>query len=95
MNKANLTLSTSNVSKTYDGGLSASGSAMVSSGTLFGSDSISGGTFAFTNKNVGSSNKSVTTTGVTVNDGNGGGNYNVTYANNTALHPTSPMSQQW
>jgi hypothetical protein len=31
---------------------------------------------------VGINNKSVTATGVTVNDGNSGGNYNVSYANN-------------
>ncbi|HEY8102595.1 MAG TPA: YDG domain-containing protein, partial [Burkholderiaceae bacterium] len=80
---ANLTLSTSNVSKTYDGGLSAAGTATVTSGTLFGSDSISGGTFAFTDKNVGSGNKTVSTSGVTVSDGNSGGNYNVSYVNNT------------
>jgi trimeric autotransporter adhesin len=89
VNAANLTLSTSNVSKTYDGGLTAAGTATVTSGTLFGSDSLSGGTFAFTNKNVGSGNKIVTTSGVTVNDGNSGGNYNVSYANNT----TSSISQ--
>jgi filamentous hemagglutinin family protein len=80
---AALTLSTSNVSKTYDGGLTALGTATISSGTLFSTDSISGGSFAFTNKNVGSGTKVVATSGVTVNDGNGGGNYIVSYANNT------------
>jgi filamentous hemagglutinin family protein len=89
VNAANLTLSTSNVSKTYDGGLTAAGTATVTSGSLFGSDSLSGGTFAFTNKNVGSGNKTISVSGVTVSDGNSGGNYNVTYANNT----TSTISQ--
>lgn len=83
VNKADLAISTSNVSKTYDGVLSAVGTATVNSGTLFGSDAISGGTFAFTDKNVGSGNKTVTATGVTVSDGNNGGNYNVSYADNT------------
>ncbi len=78
-----ITISTTNVSKTYDGGLSALGTATITSGSLFGSDTISGGTFAFTNKNVGAGNKTVAVTGVTVNDTNGGANYNVTYANNT------------
>jgi filamentous hemagglutinin family protein len=82
VNKANLTLGSGNVSKTYDGGLTAAGTATVSSGTLFGADALSGGTFAFTDKNAGS-NKTVTTSGVTVSDGNGGGNYNVAYADNT------------
>jgi hypothetical protein len=83
VNKADLTLSTSNVTKTYDGTLAASGTATVTSGTLFGTDVLSGGTFAFTDKNVGS-NKTVTITGVTLLDGNGGGNYNITYADNNA-----------
>ncbi len=83
INKANLTLTTSNVTKTYDGSLSASGTARVSSGTLFAGDTISGGTFAYTNKNAGIGNKTVTVTGVTVDDGNGGANYNVGYVNNS------------
>jgi hypothetical protein len=84
ISQANLTLSTSNVSKTYDGSLIAAGTATVTSGTLFGSDAISGGTFAFIDKNVGSGNKTVTASGITVTDGNSGGNYNVSYADNTA-----------
>ena len=83
INKANLTVSTGNVTKTYNGTLAAAGTATLTSGTLYGSDSLSGGSFAFTNKNVGIGNKTVTVSGVTVNDGNSGGNYNVTYANNT------------
>ena len=90
INKANLTISTSDVTKTYDGNLSALGTATVASGALFNNannggalDSISGGTFAYTNANVGIGNKTVTTGGVTVTDGNSGGNYNVTYADNT------------
>jgi hypothetical protein len=82
VNKADLTIATSNVTKTYDGTLAANGAAIVTNGTLFGTDTLSGGAFAFTDANAGS-NKTVTTTGVTVTDGNGGGNYNVTYADNT------------
>jgi len=83
INKANVTLSTANVTKTYDGGLAAAGTATATVGTVFTGDSLSGGTFAFTDKNAGNGNKTVTTSGVTVNDGNGGNNYNVSYANNT------------
>jgi hypothetical protein len=86
---ANLTISTPNVTKTYDGTTSASGTAVVTAGTLFGTDSISGGSFAFTNKNAGIGNKTVTVSGVTVSDGNSGNNYSVTYANNT----TSTINQ--
>ncbi|TSA12003.1 MAG: hypothetical protein D4R79_08515, partial [Comamonadaceae bacterium] len=81
---ASLTLSTGNVSKTYDGDATAAGAAAtVSSGTLFGSDSISGGSFAFVGANAGAGNKGVTVTGVTLSDDNSGGNYAVTYASNT------------
>lgn len=83
VNQANLTLSTSNVIKTYDGDTTAAGTVTVTDGTLFDGDVLIGGTFAFTDKNVGSGNKTVTTTGVTVSDGNSGDNYNVSYADNT------------
>lgn len=83
VNKADLAISTSDISKTYDGSLSAVGTARVASGTLFGTDSLSGGTFAFTDKNAGSGNKTVTATGVMVSDGNSGGNYNVSFVDNT------------
>ena len=81
---ANLTLTTSDVTKVYDGGTVAVGSAVATGGTsLKGSDTLSGGSYAYTDKNAGTGNKTVTVTGVTVNDGNSGGNYNVTYASNT------------
>ncbi|MEI6612988.1 TonB family protein, partial [Polynucleobacter sp.] len=90
INKAPITISTSDVVKTYDASLSALGSAIVTSGTLYTNvsnssttDSLSGGTFAYANANAGSGNKTVTVASVTVNDGNNGNNYSVTYANNT------------
>ncbi|RVI86993.1 alpha/beta hydrolase, partial [Sinorhizobium medicae] len=42
-----LTVSTEAVSKVYDGTVSASGTAIVTSGALQGSDTLSGGSFAF------------------------------------------------
>lgn len=78
---ANLTISTSNVTKAYDGTTATNGSAIVTGGALFGSDSLSGGAFVFADKNAGN-NKTVMTSGVSVNDGNGGQNYNVSYADN-------------
>ncbi len=80
---APLTVTSSDVSKTYDGGLGAAGSAVISGGTLFGGDTLGGGNFAFTDKNAGTG-KTVTVTGITVNDGHGGNNYAITYADNTA-----------
>lgn len=82
--KADITISTDAVTKTYDGTTTVpSTAAKVISGQMFGTDVISGGTFAFTDKNAGT-NKTVTVSNVTVIDGNNGGNYNVTYAANTA-----------
>jgi hypothetical protein len=83
INPAMLTLTAGNASKTYDGGVTATALAAVGAGTLFGTDTLSGGTFAYTNKNVGIGNKTITATGITVNDGNGGANYSVSYADNT------------
>jgi galactitol-specific phosphotransferase system IIB component len=91
INKADITVSTSAVTKTYDGTTTAAGTATLSSGTLYTNasnghvqDSLSGGAFAFTDRNAGTANKTVTVSGVTVNDGNTGDNYNVSYASNTA-----------
>jgi filamentous hemagglutinin family protein len=81
INKAALSISTADVIKTYDGTTSAKGSVVINSGSLYGSDSISGGSFAFADKNAGTG-KTVTVSGVTVNDGNNGGNYEVTYVDN-------------
>ena len=53
--KANLVVSSSNVTKPYDGNTSAAGTASVLTGTVFGGDSLSGGSFAFTDRNVGTS----------------------------------------
>ncbi len=80
---APIMISAENISKTYDGGLAAPTTARVYSGQLFDTDTILGGTFAFTDKNVGYANKTITVSDVTVSDGNGGGNYAITYVDNT------------
>ncbi len=85
ISRAPLVISTANVVKTYDRTTNALGQAVPVQGTqLFSGDSFSGGTFAFTNANAGSGNKTVTVSGVAVNDGNGGGNYSISFANNTS-----------
>ncbi|HVY07522.1 MAG TPA: YDG domain-containing protein, partial [Burkholderiales bacterium] len=81
---AAIIVSTTGVSKIYDGTTSANGTATLVSGSLFGSDALVGGSFAFTSKNVGAGNKTVLVSGVTVADGNGGNNYSLSYASNTA-----------
>ncbi|TAN51594.1 MAG: filamentous hemagglutinin N-terminal domain-containing protein, partial [Methylococcaceae bacterium] len=81
---AALKLSSKDVTKTYDGTTVADGEAVPVKGTqLFGEDSVSGGTFAYVDKNVGLGDKIVTTANVLIDDGNGGNNYNVTYVDNT------------
>jgi filamentous hemagglutinin family protein len=82
--KRALELSTIDVTKSYDGGLSASGTAKVISGTLVTGDTLSGGTFGFTDKNAGNGNKTVTSSDVTVGYGTNNANYNISYANNTS-----------
>jgi len=78
VNARPITLSTSNVVKTYDGTTSASGTATLTSGSLGAGDSVSGGSFAFSSKDYGAGNKTVT-----VSDSNSGNNYTVSYASNT------------
>src|SRR5690606_27383402 len=80
---ASLTVTSTDVRKLYDGTTSAAGSAIVTAGTLFAGDTLSGGIFTFTDPNAGD-NKTVTVSGVTVNDGNGGANYLVSYVDNTS-----------
>ena len=80
---APISLSTASITKTYDGNTTATGSLKLLSGTkLFGSDVISGGSYSFTNSNVGS-NKVVQVSGAIINDGNEGNNYAITYFDNT------------
>jgi len=40
------------------------------------------GVYSFTDKNAGTETKEVNVSGITIDDGNGGGNYHITYANN-------------
>ena len=82
IDKAAINISAATVSKTYDGTTSASTHAVVIGGQLYGTDSMSGGTFAFADKNAGTG-KTVTVSGVTISDGNGGNNYDVGYFDNT------------
>ncbi len=83
INRAGLSITSTDVTKTYDGTRNAVASAVITGGTqLFGSDSISGGTFEFDSKNAGVPN-AILTSGVTLNDGNGGNNYNISYTENS------------
>jgi len=82
---APLALSTLDVVKTYDRSTNAAGAAVaVQSTRLFDGDTLSGGIYTFNNANAGTGNKTVIVSDVTVNDGNGGANYSVSYVNNTS-----------
>jgi len=87
VNKRNITVTAATNSKTYDGTTSAVAVPTITSGTLVivGLDGIGGDTATWTetydNKNVGTG-KTLTPAG-TVNDGNSGNNYTVTFVNDT------------
>ena len=82
INQANITLASEAVTRTYDATTTANGTATTISGTLYAGDALSGGTFTFDNKNVGTG-KTLTTDNVTVGDGTNTGNYAVTYVTST------------
>jgi hypothetical protein len=98
INLADLWVSTSNVTKTYDatiGMVGATGQgAVVVGGTLFAGDSLSGGTFAYIDPNAGQGNKVVTVSGVTAGGGTNFGNYNVIFQNNTTS-TINPLTVTW
>ncbi len=76
------------MTKTYDGGLTASGTGTVSGdpGTLGTGDVVALGSQAFTDKNQGTG-KTVGASGVTIGDGSNDmtGNYTISYTNNVGL----------
>ncbi|WP_443750099.1 YDG domain-containing protein [Asticcacaulis solisilvae] len=74
ISQATLTLAAVTYNKTYDATASAGGTVAVSG--LKGTDTVTGATEAYDSRNAGTRTLSVT--GYTVNDGNGGGNYAVT-----------------
>ncbi|MGD0091341.1 MAG: MBG domain-containing protein, partial [Planctomycetota bacterium] len=76
--QALLTVTAATDSKTYDGTTSSAGVPTITSGALQGTDTDTGcWTQDFDSKNVGT-DKTLTPAG-SVNDGNGGNNYNVTF----------------
>jgi hypothetical protein len=75
ISRAPLTLSAVTARKTYDGETTADGTPTAAG--LKGSDTVTGLSQAFDSRNAGTRTVSVST-GYSVNDGNGGGNYAVT-----------------
>ena len=87
INKANLSVSAVSDSKTYDGNTSSTGTASAIG--LVGGDTISSNSQAFASKNVlGTGGSTLQVGSFSVNDGNSGGNYNLT--TNTASGTIAP-----
>ncbi len=90
---AAITISTDDVSKPYDGNTSAPGRPIVTDGTLFVGDRLSGGRFIFSDPNMGT-NKTVSVSGVTVDDGNAGNNYTITFVDNSTSAITPAINRR-
>ncbi len=78
--KAALTLKATTATKTYDSTTQTASTPSVTG--LLGNDTATGLAEVFADDNAGS-NKTLTVSAFTVNDGNGGGNYSVTTTSNT------------
>ena len=77
--QASLDISAVSDTKGYDGTTASSGTPTVGTGQLKGTDSVTDKVQQFQSKNVlGSGNSTLEVTTYTVNDGNSGGNYDVT-----------------
>ncbi|MFC0349873.1 YDG domain-containing protein [Undibacterium danionis] len=88
---ANLVFTTIADSKVYDGGKNATGLVKLINGELYANDEIVGpGMLAFDNANAGK-DKVVNASGITVNDGNGGRNYNINYRSGNASISPRPV----
>jgi filamentous hemagglutinin family protein len=98
INPEDITITTGDVTKIYDGNTNVeeTPSLIVTEGTLYknqsnegAQDTLASGTYAYTDPNAGTGDKTVVASGVTAVDGNSGSNYTIHYANNT----TSTISQ--
>jgi len=90
--KAASTINAVTDTKVYDGTTNSSKTPTVS-GTLYGTDTVTGRTQAFVSKNVlGTNGSTLQVTGYTVNDGNGGGNYAVTTNTATGTITKAPLT---
>lgn len=86
---APLGVSSTDVNRVYDGTTDAPGAQLaLTSGQLFGNDTLGGGSFAFADRHVGTG-KTVTVSGVTVDDGQGGANYALALVDNTSSSITA------
>lgn len=89
---APLTVSAQTDTRVYNATTNSSVSPVVS-GTIYGSDTIGTNPIqVFSNKNAGV-NKTLTASGLVVDDGNSGNNYNISYiVNNTGVITAAPLT---
>ena len=80
--KRDVTITSTDASKVYDGTTSAKSNAVFVGGSFADDQYITSAVFNYADKNAGSG-KSLTLSSYSINDGNNGGNYNVTYVANT------------
>ncbi len=87
---APLVLSADPASKVYDGTTDASSTWLVSTGSLFGTDTLDSARLSFDTRHAGS-NKSLLLSDAVLSDGNGGANYTITLADNagSSITPAS------
>ncbi len=90
---APLTITATSDTKVYDG--TATSSKTPTYGTLYNGDTVTGLTQAFSSKNVlGTNGSTLTVTGYTVNDGDGGKDYMVTLQTATGTITPAPLTVQ-
>jgi hypothetical protein len=95
INPLSITLTAPSISKTYDGGYTYTMTNIDlsnMSSQLVGGDNVSAATVVFAGSNPHVGSKAVTITSATINDGNNGNNYSVTYANGSGVISTAPLS---
>ena len=90
-----ITLTAPSITKIYDGGYTYTMTTTDlnnMSAQLVGGDNVSAATVVFAGSNPHVGNKAVTITSATINDGNSGSNYSVTYANGSGVISAAPLT---
>jgi len=88
---APLTISATSDTKVYDG--TTNSTALPTTSTLYGTDTVTGLSQAFGSKDaLGASSSTVAVTGYTVNDGNGGNDYTVSLNTATGTITPAPLT---
>ena len=98
IDKRSVTLTAPSVTKAYDGLTTytvTAGNLTSIGSTLVGGDTVTAATITYSSKNVGSGDRTVTLSDVTISDGNSGNNYTVTLAGNSSSTITRQTSVTW